>query len=98
MSDDIVYEENSDKTRLRDALLVVEKSNRGLFCPYCNPPTRGKRKFQPVKLEDCKRLWDHGQRLSKCLTLVSEARCKELIVNTVETYVATTKLISPDKT
>jgi hypothetical protein len=69
----VVFEKNSADTRLKDALLVVEKAKGGV-CPYCNPPTRGKRKFQPVKLADCKRLWDHGQQLTACLDLVSEAR------------------------
>jgi len=74
MGNDIVYEENSERTRLRDALLVIEKSNHGTICPYCKPPTRGKRKFQPVKLGDCKKLWDHGKWLSECMTLVSKAQ------------------------
>src|SRR5262245_4203461 len=68
---DVIHEKGSDETRLRDAILVIEKAKGG-HCPYCNPSTRGKRKFQPVKLGDCKKLWIHGQQLSACLTLVSK--------------------------
>src|SRR5262249_22019447 len=64
----VVYEENSEENKLRDALLVVEKAKGG-HCPYCKPK---RPKFLPVKLADCKRLWDHGEQLSACITLVGK--------------------------